>query len=43
VLGPTDILIAIGVVAVVGPVGAIALDLLLRRLHRGTNPSKEQS
>jgi len=42
VLGPTDILVAIGVVAVVGPVGAIALDLLMRRFGRSTHPSKER-
>ena len=41
-LGPTDILVAIGVVAVVGPVGAVMLDLLMRRFARSTQPSKER-
>jgi hypothetical protein len=42
VLGPTDILVAIGVVAVIGPVGAIALYILMRRFSRSTHPSKER-
>jgi len=42
VLGPTDILVAIGVMAVVGPLGAIALDILMRRFARSSHPSKER-
>jgi hypothetical protein len=43
VLGPTDILIAIVIMAVVGPAGAVAVDLLLRRLARPARSSKERT